>query len=119
MASSDQLTDDEAMIFSDEESRHQYHQAPALLQVICQVMEAYLTEHGAQLEFVETEKRMGLWLAAVTVENIHLEALDGVVDRVNRMFQRKDDVPTCQIESEEVGLLSVRVTDSADFAHAN
>ncbi len=105
------------MLFTDEESRHAYHQAPVLLQVVCQVLETYLASHGIQLELVDTDRRGGMWLAAVAIDSsIQEEAILDVIGRVNANFARTDELETCVLENAEVGLLSVRITETSDFS---
>lgn len=107
------------MLFTDEDSRHAYHKTPALLQVVCQILESRLAEHGVQLELVDCEKHGGMWVAAVCVDSeVHEAALLDSIQYCNRMFQRADDIKTVTLENDEVGLLSIRVTDTADFSLA-
>lgn len=108
------------MIFTDEEARHAYHKAPVLLQVACQVLESYVATHGVQLELVDSEKRGGFWIAAVCItDQMDAEALEDAISSTNKTFTRTDEWHTCQLENDEVGLITVRVTDAADYSGAH
>lgn len=108
------------MLYTDEDARHVYHKAPVLLQVVCQVLETLLAAYGVQLELIDAEKRAGFWIAAVAVDSeIQADAIDAVVNQVNKTFARHDEYTTCTLENDEVGLLTVRVTDSSDFSNVN
>lgn len=107
------------MVFTDDESRHDYHQAPLLLQVVCQVLEGELAKHSVQLELIDCEKHAGMWMAIVAPDDqVEPAAIDSILGSLNRMFARTDELETCVLENPEVSLISVRVTDSSDFAHA-
>lgn len=105
------------MLFTDDAARHAYHKAPALLQVVCQVLENNAANYGLQVELVDCERNHGMWVAALALsDEIPEEALTQLVAHTNQHFKRTDEVPTCQIESAEVSLLSIRVSDRSDFS---
>jgi hypothetical protein len=107
------------MLYIDEEARHVFHQTPALLQVICSILESHIASSGAQLELIDAEKRMGMWIAMVNAPDCSVPALRDAVDKINQAFMRKDDGKTCYIENEQARLLTVRVSGPEDFIHLN
>lgn len=107
------------MLFIDDEARHIFHQAPALLQVLCSILESHLAQAGAQLELIDCEKRAGMHIALMNSPDSSLPALKDCVDKINRAFARKDDEVTCVIENSQARLVTLRVTDHLDFSRLN
>lgn len=107
----------ESMLFTDEESRHSYHKAPALLQAACQILETYAASYGTQAELIDCERQSGLWIAAIGLDDqLPEEALIAIAEKVNRTFARTDELETCTMENAEVCLFSLRVSDRFDYA---
>ncbi len=100
----------------DEESRHAYHKSPALLQVVCTILESYLAEAGTQLQLIDADKRMGFWIAMMHSPNADELTLHTAVDRVNAQFPRRDEATTAEVEDVDAALLTVRITDKDDFS---
>lgn len=106
------------MLFENEEAQHEFHKLPALLQAVCQILETYLAAHGVQIQYIDSERHAGLWCATVgTTTEMEYDALIDVLERVNKQFARTDEIPTCELESDEYGLISVRVSESQDLAN--
>lgn len=107
------------MLFLDDQSRHDYHKTPALLQVVCTIFESYLTESGAQLELIDVERSSGMWIAMCDVPDCSLGPFREAVRKLNESFIRHDEIPTCTIENERARLVTIRVSEPMDFAHLN
>jgi hypothetical protein len=104
------------MMFLDEEARHQYHKAPALLQVICQIFENFLARWHLQCEVIEVEEhgcRLGVHGLDETINAP--EGLQEAVIMINKQFQRMDKKPTMGVLSIDTGLVNIYITESKDF----
>jgi len=111
------------MLFTDEELRHEYHKAPTLLQVVCQLLESEMSKAHLQLQVVGIEQQEAFWVALLITDHDDFEdrvdlqeAFKLAIDHVCGQFQRKDNVPTAELEHGKYGLCTVRVTSASDFA---
>ena len=105
------------MLYMDDDARHAFHQTPALLQIMCTTLEAFLAEAAIQLRVIDTDKHLGMFMVMCDAADVSDEVLQGCVDRLNKLFVRKDESDTCVIEDLESKLLTVRATDSTDLVH--
>lgn len=111
------------MLFTDEETRHEFHKAPTLLQVICQLFESEVSKAHMQMELVDFEQQGDFWVALLIVAHDDYEtnpelqaAFKHAIESVNRQFRRTDNVATAELEQGNFGLCTVRVTSAKDFA---
>lgn len=103
------------MLFIDEEVQAKFHKLPALLQVVCQILEGILSEHLVQLEVIECEKKFGMSIVMLGA-SCEEAVLKDAADQVNARFPRKDKKSTCVIESEENGIMTIRVSNLEDLS---
>lgn len=105
------------MLYCDEETRHAFHQAPALLQVVCQIFESALAKRGQQVEVFDMDVADDMAIVALLrAENASPDDIEAAAEEANHMFLRNDNLPTVLPHDKEQGLVIVRVTDSSDFA---
>jgi hypothetical protein len=107
------------MLYVDDEARHAFHQTPALLQVVCTILEAFMTEAAVQVRLIDVHKHQGMWMAMIEAPDSKAPVLKASIQKLNDSFLRKDGTDTCVLENLEARLLTVRVTDSQDFAQLN
>lgn len=108
------------MTFLDEDERHKYHKAPALLQVICQIFENYLVRWHLQCEVIEVED-MGCRLAVYSPSESDVEyhALTDAVIKLNEQFKRLDKKPTMSIIDADNAIVNIFVSETRDFSSAH
>ena len=111
------------MLFIDDEAQHNFHKSPALLQIVCSMLESSLAKHFYQCEIVDTQANAGASLAMVIICPIDCEIdpvdealVDDVLIELNARFKRKDHAPTIRVETEDYNIIHVRVTTAQDFA---
>lgn len=51
-------------------------------------------------------------------DSIEAEAVEHIILQTNNMFARGDDLTTCTLESTEMGLISVRTSDTTDLVRS-
>lgn len=114
------------MLFTDEEARHEYHKAPTLLQVVCQVLEGRLAEASFQIEIMEARADGEFWAALIIcghpstrVQTDCVEVIPEAVKFTNSQFKRSDGIETITLENIEAGIITVRVSDPHGFVLLN
>lgn len=104
------------MLFIDEETRHDYYQSPALLQVICQIFEHALAEHGIQVEaFDWMLNDEGHYEVVLHVLEVNFDAIEHACVQVNRQFLRLDKRLTAEPIDKELGFVRIYFARSSDF----
>lgn len=105
------------MLYTDEESRHIFHQSKTLLQMACQVFERLCHEfHATDPEFIDL---LCEDIALLGVAEITEEQAEDLLSRMNELFPRTDEYPTCELSDGDLGLFQIFVTTSEDFANVN
>lgn len=106
------------MLFIDDEARDLYHKRPALLQVVCQMLESHFVNNGKQLEIIDTNGDGKAQVAMLHCkQEIPESELQELVDKLNQSFKRTDGKMTCVVEDFDNALLTVFVDSSGNFSH--
>ena len=106
------------MRYPNEVVRDAYHKKPAMLQVICHILENYYFQFGKQLDLISVEDapdfiKAIIACSAMDGENeVNLEA----ARRINEQFKRKDGNFTCILANPAIAQFSIYVTSPADLA---
>ncbi len=105
------------MLFLDDDSQHKYNsRANTTLQVILQIFENYMAEHGFQMLLIDAEENV----AVVGAEGLTQMRRDVAVDlatKINNQFKKKSDsmYSTCILQSDTEIIFSFHIADSKEL----
>ena len=105
------------MLYADENVRHEFHQRPYLLQIVCQLLESALYDHSYHLRVigVNGDTAEVAVEALVTEAMINMAAVKYAIHNINKQFERRDGKATVQVVPADPALLSVIVTGAQDL----
>lgn len=103
------------MNYSDDEARHQFHQAGTLLQIVCSILEFECAKYGGQLEMIGCENG----IAVVRVSDVPHQGITQACEEVNKQFRRFDEAYTCKLTDMNLGFVECFATDHKDLKELN
>jgi len=103
------------MKFTDEESREQFHSAPTLLQLVCQMFENEAFLFHVEPELIEVQGDV----AVLGLPDLSEDVCNEIELKINQQFLRKDSELTCTLVDPEIGLFAIQVTQASDFQNVH
>jgi hypothetical protein len=99
------------MLYLDEDTRHSFHQAGTLLQIMVSILEFECAKFHGQLECIGCEEQTAL----IAVEGVSFNLLSQMCELVNKQFKRKDGAYSCKISEQRQGLVICKASDLKEY----
>ena len=110
------------MLFVDEDVRQKFYSKPALLQIVCELLESGLFQYHYHLNVYNVHEIDGNSIALAAIEHVtpdalmNLAAIKYAVSNLDLRFERKDGAATVSHDPDDPTLVRVLVSKAADLA---